>query len=446
MAAKMKERVLDYSQYLEHARHNELEILASTKCGCLSCGHSSSARLVKSWFTDEQGLSASCPNCGLSYVVGDASGLDIGPSALKSLCAHHAEKTTKDSLFDDYAEYCAAYFDGKIEATPHNEGLYLRYLHVLADEYQFPLAIHALAVLYGRGGTFVEPDFKKAIFYYRQPPLCYDSSALFELGGVYQHRNQKGDMRRAFESYVKSSAMGSISASLRIGGFYLSGVYVQPDPVFGLNCLLSGFGELFLKAFTAPMSLVELSATAFDIATCFRDGSGAEKSPFRALRYFLLSDYLGSLAEQNGAGELSFRQEAQKEIEAIAYAEKLDAASKEVVFDEDTFFDTFLEQYDSVCRKSIVSLQQESDRIHVRITSDSPLLIMDIGNLALTHTNDCTWSFPGVSAEFPTGESFPLSFERIEVDAQYVTSFIHEDPVYGDVVVMRLYFPEQEKE
>ena len=446
MAAKMKARVLDYPSYLEHVRHNELEILASKECGCLACGHSFSARLVKSWFTDDQGLSASCPDCGLAYVVGDASGLELSDNALKELTLHHYADSNEDSRFGDYSEYCAAYFDGKIEATEHNEYLYSEYLHYLADDYHLPLAIHALANLYYRGGAYLEPDLDMAIKYYTQPPLCYDSSALFELGGVYQKRGNKGDLKHAFEAYVKSSALGSISASLRIGGFYLAGIYVKADEEFGLNCLLSGFGELYLKAFSAPLSLPELAATAFDIASCFRDGMGIEKSNFRALRYYLLSEYFANLAMQNGNAQIPFQEEAKEEIRRIAYEEKLDAAAHEVVYDEDTFFDTFLEQYDSVCRKAITGVEIESDRIHLHMNSDLPLLVLDIGNLALTHVTECHWSFPGATVEFPAGENYPLAFERIEVDPHYVTSFLHEDPVYGEVVVLRVYFPDQDKD
>lgn len=446
MATKMKERTLDYPLYLEHVRHNELEILASKNCGCLSCGEVFSARLVKAWFTDDQGLSASCPHCGLGYVVGDASGYEVSPAQMKRLSVDHHRCDSEELLFQDYSEYCSSYFEGKIEANEKSERLYYQYLHALADDFHSPMATHALARLYARGGIAIPIDLDAAIDYYSRKPLCFDSSALFELAGVYQDRNARGDLKRAFETYAKSSALGSISASLRIGSFYLQGIYVKPDPDFGLNCLLSGFSELYLKAFTSPLALPELAALSFDIASCFRDGIGADKSSFRALRYFLLADYFVHLCDENGIDVPSFRHEAKKEIDRIAFEEKLDGASQEVVYDEDTFFDTFLEQYDSVCGKSILSIGQESDRLTLHMVSDSPLLILDIGNLALTHVNECHWAFPNVTAEFPTGESYPLRFERIEVDAHYVTSFIHEDPVYGDTVVLRLFFPDQDKD
>ncbi len=73
-----------------HARENVREVQSSTLCVCLQCQSYFPPDRIVEWLNPAGGLTyktgpvpasdgadAFCPNCGMDYVIGDASGLPI---------------------------------------------------------------------------------------------------------------------------------------------------------------------------------------------------------------------------------------------------------------------------------------------------------------------------------------------------------------------------------
>lgn len=81
-----------------HARENVREVQASTLCVCIQCQAYFSPSRIAEWLnrTGEHTFkpgpvpsvkgAAMCPNCGMDYVLGDASGLPIqNPNFMRKL-------------------------------------------------------------------------------------------------------------------------------------------------------------------------------------------------------------------------------------------------------------------------------------------------------------------------------------------------------------------------
>ena len=77
---ELKNKIEDYRR---RTKDNELDVMTSARCGCLSCGHSFSARDIHYWVEDGSVLSARCPQCGLPYVIADSTGLPVDKKTME---------------------------------------------------------------------------------------------------------------------------------------------------------------------------------------------------------------------------------------------------------------------------------------------------------------------------------------------------------------------------
>ena len=425
-----------YMQFLGHCRDNELEILASDECVCFSCGSRFSARSVSAWYTDGTKLSASCPKCGMATVVGDSSGLKIDARTVHAVVHSHLEHQTDEERRRELLEFCAYFYDGKFDDNPETEHLYQEYLHELHDDFQEPMASLALARLFYHGLAHTEADVDKAIGFYNDDVLRCDSTALFELGLCYDGRNLRGDARRAFECFSKSAALGSLSASIAIGNYYLQGKYVQRDATFAVSLFLSVFGEMYPKALTTLTNVAEFATTANSIALCLYDGIGCKRNHFRALRYYLLAEYFAELVKERYGMELSWLKETKQVIDHMV-VDEFPPSSDTVLFDEDTFFDSFYEQNDCFTLKHLTGVKTEGDFLVINISADRPLLVVDTANGLVETFADMEWRIQGATVLAQNGG---IDFERIEFDGQTSAAFYHDDPLLGETVVLRIQF------
>ena len=438
MPVQTKDATKKYEQYEAHVHDNELEILVSKECLCSFCGYVFSARDVKNWGKSADGLSARCPACGLCHVVGDASGLPIDEATGKALFEYRRDHVSKEAAREEVIDFCSNYYDDKIEDTEANERLYVDYLNWIYSNFEDAFACLNLARAYARGLRFVQEDVDKAIELYRSSLLSYDAQAQYELGLTYDRRNAKGDMRKAFECFSKSAALGSLSASLCIANYYMQGKYVAADQLFGANCMYSVYGELYGKAFSDPNSLPEFATCSYNLGLCFYHGLGMKKSKFRALRYFLIAAFTMNHLLETGGPELEWKADVEKVLDELCA--DLPKNSDSVVYDEDTFYDSFAEQQDSYADKNIVELETSEDGATLRLSLEftRPNLVVDCGNAKVALIKHSDWSFAIRGYELHPTERH---YERIEFVGENVANFIHEDPVYGDVVVLHIEFP-----
>ena len=425
-----------YDGYAPHAEDNEFEILASKSCLCLRCGSVFSARDVKSWSKQDSGLAALCPICGLPHVVGDGAGLKVNNTLAKDLSAVYEHIHTPEERVGELYGFCANYQDGKIEGTLENDRLYVTYLTVLRDFYHDPYSTYFLARAYATGLNHLEPDIERAIELLRDPSLRCDSHALFRLGNLYDARDQKGDPRKAFECFSKAAALGSLQASAAIAECYLVGKYVARDPEFGFGALLSVFGEMYGKSLSEGTAVTNFGGTAYLIADCLAKGNGVKQSNIRAVRYALIAiaalDYLSTKEES----EPAWREDCEKLLDELL--ENNPSGSTEIVYDEDTFVDSFYEQNDTYSRKTITHVEYGEGTVHVGIAGAKGQLIVDTANGLVDLVDRSEWSF--VETTFELHETL-REFDRIEFPEQDVATFIRVDPLYGDQVVLRLRFP-----
>ncbi len=430
-----------HRDYLGHTHGNELEILTSSECRCLHCGSSFSARKVAVWYNDGKELSAACPVCGLHYVVGDASSLPLGDPLFSSIVSFISVNQSNEDARRDLLDFCSNFYDGKFEDTEEYERLYIRYLEELQED-EDPMACLALARLYAHGLRFTQSDIDMAISYYRSPLLLNDSTSIFELGVCYDARNGRGDARAAFEQFAKAAALGSYSASIAIANYYLQGKYVRRDLRFGFNLLLSVFGEMYPRALTDLPNIAELATTANSLAVCIYEGLGVKANHFRALRYYLLARYFGKMVQDRTGNTLQWMDATEKEIHRLQ-AEEFHPSSEDPVFDEDTFFDSFYDQYDNVSAKRIIDahVDEEKGAVVIKTAFAHPMLIIDVANGIVDAYSEVEWRFNGAAFEDYQG---PSDFVRFEFGWESV-SFLHEDPILGETSMLRLVLPPEEE-
>lgn len=436
---QLEELEKNHQAYRDHVHDNEFEIIASKECGCIECGKTFSARAVTSWAKSGNGLSAICPNCGFEGVVGDASGLSIDPEDIADMRKYHVLNEEENATQWNMMRYCTHFMDRDIEDNEHNEELYVRYLKTLFKKNADPYSALALARVYLRGLTYVPVDIDQAISYYEDESLVADASGLYELGLAYELRGQRGDSRKAFESFSKSAALGSLNASACIGNMYLRGDYVKKNELFGLNALLVVFDEMVGKVFSGGVTFSDFATTAFNIGVCFYHGIGAEPNRLRALRYLLLSQYAiekVKASEKRGMPEI---EGPLKEMLDDIRLHDLHPNGSGLLLDEDTFFDSFYEQYDAYCQKELTHVEMGDSGSEVRfgIVSTRPLFVIDCGNGLIDAMASMEWFIAGGTFTVHPSER---RFERIEFEGQNAMELIHDDPVFGAVKTLRIEF------
>ena len=431
-----EESFVPHQKYLDHTHANELEIISSERCGCLYCGSTFSARKVKSWLKDGQNLSAVCPNCGMTKVVGDSSGLNVSKPKIVKMSKSYRDQLSPEEERMGFIDYCISFGDGAYEDTLTNERLYLQYLHALyKDLGNAPSAI-ALARFYRRGGKFLPPDPERSEFYYTSPALKTDASALFELGRFYEIRNHRGDEKKAFECYAKASAIGSLTASARLACCYLYGIGVKPDPYYGLPALVSCFSEMYPKAFNGKTPLDEFTLMAASIASCYKIGHGTTEDAFRAGRYYLIASFAEqALFDADGVGNPAIREDCDKEL-AKMREQAAGKSGPNIILDEDTFYDSFYDQSDYTSPKKLLHVEYDDKKENLLLgfTSTQRMLIIDIGNDLY---GDMEWAIYHATFERLSDETL---FERIEFLDPQTVGFFHDDPLYGESMILRIQF------
>lgn len=435
MSEKVENKII---QYQSHTRDNELDIMSSSQCGCICCGEVFSARDVHLWVEEGNVLSARCPRCGLPYVVSDSSGLPLDRKTLSQLSDYLLDNKKESGIYDEICRFCADYYAGKIDNNDIEMiRLYERYIRLLYREFKDPAAAFALGRIYADGSPLTAADRDKAIAYFEDELLCQDGRSFYEAGLLYLARGERGDNRRAFEAFSKSSALGSLEGSMYIAIFYLHGNYVKADQDFAVNTLLSVFGGLYSRALVERQGYVELIFCAFHIGYCFYEGLGCPQSESRAIRYWLITQYFLDNTVSRMNVKLPWIDEF-KNLFSMAMVNK-NLANEGPLFDEDTFYDSFFEQQEATTPKLLKYMDYAEDTGSVRfgISSSVPLLIIDAGNFCVTQANDSDWEMTLAKFVRLSDEN---TFNRFEFIGQYMVRFVLDDPIRGAVAIAELSF------
>ena len=384
-----------YETYRKHAVDNEIEIVQSKMCGCFFCRSIFSAREVNDWYSDERGMSALCPECGMDAVIGDASGITIDKPLLKQMNLLFYGEETMSQDPTAARVFCGRYIDGHITHKPHNEELFLKYLTILADsgDYQSMLAA---AEIYEQGGEFVHRDAEKALAYYKNPLLMANHEALCHLGAMYLRGEAGAEFgkKEAFECFSKAAALGSMRAVYLMADMYFNGDYVAKDEKFAFALLEQSYDEIY-HGYVYDHDYVDLFPEFnYRIAKCFQYGFGIEVDEMIAIRHYLLA-LLG--LQYPGLFDLArtpMLKDVNAEIKALAKKNKLQRG--EPVFDSDTFYDSFIELNGESNPGTIANwnYNPKSQEVSFDMSLEVPPIITDIGNLWVGFVNGpIHWSF-----------------------------------------------------
>lgn len=335
------EKLPELETLLEHTKNNDLEILQSHKCSCLLCRHTIDAREVQDWISNEDGVSAICPECGMDALIGDASGLVFTKEELREINRKYFGEDYMERHPEAARTYCQRYREGKITNKVANELLYIQYLNVLSREGD-PYATFDLATLLEFGSEFTEADPKTAFSYYAAQCLEGDGQAYTRMG-VLCERGVLGkpDYRGAFECYSKAMAFGSANGLLHFADCYMHGTFVQKNPALAYGILSNFYPDCYSRfvAFTGkdPFAFASL---CYRLGIIHQEGRGVDPSPFNAIRFFLMAETAYSLQiDANNDGDIQKEfDDCNKRIGELAMLLKY--RRTEPTFDIDTFAET----------------------------------------------------------------------------------------------------------
>lgn len=278
-------------ELIEHSTNNDLEILQSHKCSCLFCRHTVDAREVQDWVSDEHGVSAICPECGMDTLIGDASGMSFTKEELREINMTYFGEDYMERHPEAARTYCQRYREGKITNKVANELLYIQYLNVLSRQGD-PYATFDLANLLEFGSEFTQADPKTAFSYYAAQCLEGDGQAYTRMGvlcesGVLGKKDYKG----AFECYAKAMAFGSANGLLHFADCYLNGVFVEKNAPVAYGILSNFFPDCYARfvATTGKDPLI-FASLCYRLGCMHQQGLGVEKSSFSAIRFLLMAD------------------------------------------------------------------------------------------------------------------------------------------------------------
>ncbi len=390
-----------------HAVNNDLEILKSETASCFFCRQTYSARKVNDWITDERGVTAICPECGMDAVVGDASGFALTHDDLKALNAAFYGEDYMEKHPQAARKYVTRYREGKITHKKANEALYRQYLALLVergDEH----AAYELGQLYEKGSEFTPADPKTAFTYYSIPAQGEDGEAFTRLGVLCESGALgKKDLKGAYECYAKAIAMGSLAGLLHFTDCYVNGVYVAKDERFAFWCLYDNW-PLSYNALTASTGkdVNVFPQLSYRLGKMWEDGVGVKKDAKTALGFLLCAQFgyqlLLSAGPLDGEENAEYR-DVSLRIERLGKALKFHRGDP--VFDNDTWADSLMGDSDwpplGPNRKSVFSplgFDRAQGTFDFDITYEYPPLIIDLGNLFCGFAfGTLHWSFTDVA-------------------------------------------------
>ncbi len=420
---------------------NEFDVLSAKECGCLFCGSVYSARDIKDWYRHDDTLSALCPVCGSGAVVCDNEGFDLHDKTFSTL-PRRFHKAFPNYREETYRRFCGLYQDGIIDPTPQNEAHYVLYLEFLATTFNDSFAALSLARYYARPGKERKADVEKAIYYYTSPGLRTNMNALYELGNCYAARGERGDKRLAFECYSKSAALGSTKASVAIALCYLFGDYVKQDREFGFDCLLQIYDEIYPTAVRDSFPLDEFARMSYALASCFYAGFGTKEDKDRALRYYLIAILCCQTHAAQSPNEPPYAFEKDIVDKLKELSPEGDPEDKSIVFDCDTFIDSFWDQCDDVSRKEISNISYDNKILYFDLDCEVPMVVVDQGNGKVTAVSHMSWAFDNVRYEKHQDD---LRFEEICFYAGEEIRFIHHEGGDAGTTVLTVYLPPAEE-
>lgn len=383
----------------QHTHNNEIEILHSKTCSCLFCRQQYDARKISDWMSDEKGMSAICPECGMDAVIGDEGKEPLDKDLLKKLNLAFYGNDYMSRHPEAAEKYVTRYQEGKITHKKANEDLYIEYLSLLSmggDE----KATYDLASLYEFGDDFTKADKLTALSYYASNPLRNNPNALARIG-VLLLNNENRDEKGAYECFAKGMALGGLENFLYFSDCYMYGIGTHIDQQFALEILSSLWGECHQRfTFSVGKDVNIFPPLCLRLGRAYENGLGLPKDVPTALRFYLLAEFAYEIQKNENdlnEEEVTLLKEASERIAELG--EALHLLRSDPVFDSDTFADSILSYNmpaDYLLKKTFHpgEFDQTDHSYYFDITYPLPQLIVDIGNLYVDFVpGTIHWSF-----------------------------------------------------
>lgn len=155
---------------------------------------------------------------------------------------------------------------------PKDEQKGLEWLQKAAEKDE-PHALYRLGSLYLRGSDAAAQDFTKARQFLFRAVALGSSKALFALGELYAHAQNKGqDYRKASQYFQKALDSGHLPAYARLAELYAQGLGVPQDDAKALELYTQGARQ-------------GDSAAQYGLALAYLNGQGTEPDLPRALKW-----------------------------------------------------------------------------------------------------------------------------------------------------------------
>ena len=307
-----------------------------------------------------------------------------------------------------------------------NERLAVSYLQSLVDA-EDPRAAMALGAFYEDGGVYLPQDEAKAEKIYRLPFLKDDYRAAARIANLYLD-GYKGTLSRwqVFEGIVQGAALGNFECILQLAHAYLMGFYVDTNPEFAAKLLIDTFPDVHDAFLMRPSEYGNFIDYAYRIGLFCQKGIGVDVDEERALRYFLVA-YLGVLTKrQFEAGTIgeAYGREIETSIDELA--ERFGFHHQDLILDQDTFYDSFIEGFHAELPRTLVEARfdEESHGLDLVIDFPAPVILLDLENLDAKIVQGSTqWHFDHV-ARFAGKEG--ATFRRIGSPLDGVWVFTEE--------------------
>lgn len=425
--------------YLDHTSDNELEILSSSKVGCLSCGAVYSARDVHDWADEGGKMKAVCAHCGLPTVVGDASGLKIDKKSLDRLRRQPGYKAFDESNIEAIRDFCARYAEGKIAEDAKNEELFLFYCQKLCKQHD-PIAIMDLADFYMRGGMSGKPDYDKALSYYELPEVAYSPLSLINKAIIFKRGSakRKPNIAKCCDSLEKAALLGSVKARYMLSDLYTVGDGKREDPFFAFSLLESCYNfayPVYLKKGFDPDA--DLGEIAIRLMQHYYYGIGTPVDMDAALAFAMVFTFCLALNK----GE--YCDAVLDEVDAILsdVSKKRGYTFGELVQDYDTFNDSLYLMPESMLKHiTRFDYNEKEGTLSFSLNCLSPFLLVDLANLSVKRVNKgATFVFDRVASieiqeprtpisfNYSIAEDGSLSFYRLDEDDPIATIYFKKD-------------------
>lgn len=141
-----------------------------------------------------------------------------------------------------------------------------------------------IAWLYcGKGD--VAPDYEKSFKLYEALAQEGDTSAMNNLGWMYEFGHYHSDLKKAYECYLKAAEMGDSHSMCNVGNCYKIGIGVEKDQVKAFEWFQKSAAQGHVRAIK-------------QLIHCYKNGIGVEKDVQKVI------DWYGKIIEKGEKGDI----------------------------------------------------------------------------------------------------------------------------------------------